>query len=215
MSASPPPPFANENLDPEGDGLFAGEMSASPPPPFANENLDPDGEGLRLGMDDDDGDGADAEFERAASTWLCFAGVAGAEGPSAVNSSSSSNRRLNRLRGKAASPAFMGRLLPLFPPPLPDDATGAAATSSVQTAAIGAPQALPAPSSLLHVAFSPLPPFESNVRTSSPSRVKGTTSTCSPASTSMASASAGDSSIRQLVVPSCCCCCWRLHSTDR
>ena len=197
MSASPPPPFANENLDPEGDGLFSGEMSASPPPPFANENLDPDGEGLRLGMDDDDGDGA--------------------EGPSAVDSSSSSNRRLNRLRGKAASPAFMGRLLPLFPPPLPGDATGAAATSSVQTAAIGAPQALPAPSSLLHVAFSPLPPFESNVRTSSPSRVKGTTSTCSPASTSMASASAGDSSIRQLVVPSCCCCCccWRLHSTDR
>lgn len=46
---SPPPPFANENLDSGGDsldgGCFAGEMRASPPPPLAKEK-DPDDEGV-------------------------------------------------------------------------------------------------------------------------------------------------------------------------
>ena len=43
---SPPPPLANENLEPDGLEYFdgEGEIKVSPPPPLLNENLDLDGD---------------------------------------------------------------------------------------------------------------------------------------------------------------------------
>ena len=43
---SPPPPFENENLDPEGEIYLVGDgdIKDSPPPPLENEKLDLDGD---------------------------------------------------------------------------------------------------------------------------------------------------------------------------